>query len=151
MRAYHMRAYRKPRLHHSRRGYYKCGREHARGRAGMCHCRGTIRYGARGRFSHRRANGWKHCNNRTFGDPIRGTVKDCFCNQDAHVNRILRHRYNHAMRVWRHKTRMEHVKRARFMAHQQRLRKAFYARQRAHQAAMRRRWAHIRRQRMIRL
>ena len=70
----------------------KCGREHARGRAGQCHCVGRVKYGARGRFSYRNSRGWKSCNNRTFGDPIRGTVKDCFC--QSHIAHAARRNRN---------------------------------------------------------
>ena len=78
----------------------KCGREHARGRAGQCHCVGRVKYGARGRFSYRNSRGWKNCNNRTFGDPIRGTVKDCFCQSHiAHAAR--RNRVNGKATAWK--------------------------------------------------
>jgi len=47
-------------------------------------CHGVIRYGAKGKFSYKKSEGASKCNNQTFGDPIRGTVKDCFCNDHAH-------------------------------------------------------------------
>ena len=37
----------------------------------------TVRYGARGAFAVRQANGVIACNNRTFGDPLYGVVKGC--------------------------------------------------------------------------
>jgi hypothetical protein len=58
----------------------KCAREHQRGEAGICRCKGTIHYGAKGKFAKKRSNGKAmKCSNGVFGDPIRGTVKDCFC------------------------------------------------------------------------
>lgn len=48
----------------------------------MCH--GVIRYGAKGKFSYKKSEGASKCNNQTFGDPIHGTVKDCWCNDHAH-------------------------------------------------------------------
>jgi hypothetical protein len=64
-----------------------CGHSNATGRAGQCNCKGMIRYGARGKWSYRKSNGWKSCNNGTFGDPIRG-VKHCYCQAThAHATR----------------------------------------------------------------
>lgn len=37
----------------------------------------TVRYGARGAFAVRQANGVIACNNRTFGDPLVGVLKGC--------------------------------------------------------------------------
>ena len=62
----------------------KCGREHAKGNGGICVCHGVIKYGATGKFSYKKSEGASKCNNQTFGDPIRGTVKNCFCNDHAH-------------------------------------------------------------------
>lgn len=52
-----------------------CARE-----GGRCRFRGegVVHYGARGRYAKRRARDGIDCNNGTFGDPIRGVVKDCF-------------------------------------------------------------------------
>ena len=53
-----------------------CAREN-----GKCQCKnGTVRYGANGKFKTKTVKGGSiKCNNATFGDPIVGTVKDCFC------------------------------------------------------------------------
>ena len=57
------------------RGGVVCAREH-----GFCAFQGpaTVRYGAAGRFSTRRAFNGIACNNQTFGDPAPGLEKACF-------------------------------------------------------------------------
>merc|ERR1711957_725013 len=65
------------------KGWRLCAREHARGSGRVCRCDGTIKYGARGRFSHKKSTSSKKCDNRTFGDPKRGVRKDCFCDDSG--------------------------------------------------------------------
>merc|ERR1711957_456813 len=67
------------------KGWRLCAREHARGSGRICKCDGTIKYGARGRFSHKKSTSSKKCDNRTFGDPKRGVRKDCFCKESKKV------------------------------------------------------------------
>lgn len=57
----------------------KCAREHASKGGNVCKCNGTVKYGAMGKWSSRKVNGSITCNNRNFGDPFWGVVKDCFC------------------------------------------------------------------------
>merc|ERR1711957_325146 len=65
------------------KGWRLCAREHARGSGRVCRCDGTIKSGARGRFSHKKSTSSKRCDNRTFGDPKRGVRKDCFCDDSG--------------------------------------------------------------------
>jgi|GEM_PF-569928 len=44
---------------------------------------GTVFYGAKGYFVRKHTKGPVACNNRTFGDPIPGTVKSCFLVSNA--------------------------------------------------------------------
>ena len=50
---------------------------------GICKgCNGTVIYGYRGRkqgWAHKKVSGSVACNNNTFGDPIRGFKKKCWC------------------------------------------------------------------------
>ena len=52
-----------------------CSKEH-----GVCQFRGTgtVSYGADNRWVTKRLRGPVQCNNRTFGDPARGSAKSCF-------------------------------------------------------------------------
>lgn len=56
------------------RGGETCARE-----GGFCEFRGeaNVRYGARGRYTMRRARDGIPCNNRVFGDPAPGLTKRC--------------------------------------------------------------------------
>merc|ERR1712032_1567196 len=64
---------------------------HCSGENGNCGCRGRVRYGERGRFSYRNSNGNIGCNNRVFGDPIRGVRKNCWCEARQVSNGNWRH------------------------------------------------------------
>jgi hypothetical protein len=59
--------------------WVKCAREN-----GVCSCTTTVRYGENGVFTEKPAppSGTIGCNNGVFGDPLRGTVKHCHC-EDA--------------------------------------------------------------------
>mmetsp|Transcript_16854 Transcript_16854/g.23681 ORF Transcript_16854/g.23681 Transcript_16854/m.23681 type:complete len:716 (-) Transcript_16854:396-2543(-) len=62
-----------------------CAREHS---GKTCSCTGIVSYGAKGKFYQRRVKGSTHCSNGAFGDPIVGTVKDCFCKSDASQKKL---------------------------------------------------------------
>lgn len=57
---------------------YHCGWE-----GQNCNCRGTVKYGQnnrrRARWASKTSTGNIGCNNRVFGDPMRGTRKKCMC------------------------------------------------------------------------
>jgi len=42
-------------------------------------CNGIVKYGARRKYRYKRKTGNFRCDNRTFGDPIRGFSKKCYC------------------------------------------------------------------------
>lgn len=63
-----------------------CAREHARGLDGICTCTGTVHYGMQRGSTHRwsvhaGADGSYRCANSVFGDPWRGVVKVCYCEE----------------------------------------------------------------------
>ena len=58
---------------------YLCAKEHAKGKLGSCKCKGTVYYGKRNAWYALKRNGETKCSNRVFGDPLRGTVKECRC------------------------------------------------------------------------
>jgi len=55
--------------------YRVCAQEHKH-----CQCDGTIYYGKNGTWVNRKVAGSTHCSNSVFGDPLRGTFKECRCN-----------------------------------------------------------------------
>jgi hypothetical protein len=54
--------------------WVKCAKENQN-----CKCTGTVKYGAKGKFSHKKSSGSIACGNRKFGDPISGVAKSCYC------------------------------------------------------------------------
>merc|ERR1719424_2154629 len=56
-------------------GYF-CAREHT-GKA--CVCTGTVHCGAVDKWNSKAITGSTPCSNAVFGDPIHGTVKNCYC------------------------------------------------------------------------
>mmetsp|Transcript_38619 Transcript_38619/g.75985 ORF Transcript_38619/g.75985 Transcript_38619/m.75985 type:complete len:1819 (+) Transcript_38619:53-5509(+) len=61
---------------------YKCATEHAPKGGDVCYCEGVVSYGAKGKFFREPVSDWVTCSNTEFGDPIVGTVKECFCNHE---------------------------------------------------------------------
>lgn len=57
---------------------FMCAKEHDKTN-NICHCDGTVSYGAKDKFFTKVVSGQITCANSAFGDPIVGTVKDCFC------------------------------------------------------------------------
>jgi len=55
--------------------------EHCASEGGNCQCNGTVRYGENGKFAFGNSSGRLACNNATFGDPIPGVYKQCYCKE----------------------------------------------------------------------
>lgn len=63
---------------------HKCAREHAKNGGNICKCKGDVYYGTlesinNGKFAMLPSTSQLTCSNPVFGDPLPGTVKDCFC------------------------------------------------------------------------